>query len=97
MIYNYEYFLGLGCSKFQAKRRAKIINSLNKETTQELSTGVIYSEMRELKIPKVESFILETVFWLTYDKIHPPTPWERGLINFTEGVSKLKYNQIALI
>lgn len=90
-----EYYLGLGCSNFQAKRRAKLVYKWDKQT--ELSTGMIYKEMRSLGIDQLNSFEIETKFWILYDKVNPPTPYEKGYTNFVEGRSKLKYNQIPLI
>lgn len=92
--YNTDYFKSIGCSDFQSKRRSKIINKWNK--TSELDGGAVYKEMRKLGINILSSFIIETKFWLLYDRINPPTPYEQGMINFIEGKSKLKYNQIPL-
>jgi hypothetical protein len=87
-----EYFLQLGCSKFQANRRAKLIHKWDKKT--ELSQGIIYDDLRKIGMPHIEAFLIETNYWLEFDKVYPPTPYEAGLIAFIEGKSKKKYNEV---
>ena len=87
-----DYFLELGCSKFQANRRAKIIHKWNKES--ELSGGMIYTELRLIGISPISAFLIETIYWLEYDKVNPPTPYEAGMIAFIEGSSKKKYHEV---
>ena len=87
-----DYFLELGCSKFQANRRAKIIHKWNKES--ELSQGMIYRELRSMKISPINAFLSETIYWIVYDKLSPPSPYEAGMTAFIEGTSKKKYNEV---
>jgi hypothetical protein len=90
-----KYFIKHNVREYQAKKKAKVIIKWDK--ISELSNGVIYNDMRKIGVDILESFKIEAIFWGYYDKIHPPTPWEQGMINFTEGKSKLKYNEIPLI
>jgi hypothetical protein len=90
-----QYFIENNVRPFQAKKKAKIISKWNGKS--ELGNGMIYNEMRELGIPIIESFKIEAIFWGYYDKINPPTPYEQGMINFVEGKSKIKYNQIRIL
>jgi hypothetical protein len=87
-----DYFLELGCSKFQANRRAKIIHKWNK--TSELSQGMIYNELRRMDVSNISAFLIETIYWIVYDKVSPPTPYEAGMTAFIEGTSKKKYNEV---
>lgn len=87
-----EYFLELGCSKFQANRRAKIIHKWDGES--ELSQGMIYTELKRIGISAISAFLFETIYWLEYDKVNPPTPYEAGMTAFIEGRSKKKYNEV---
>ena len=87
-----NYFLELGCSKFQANRRAKIIHKWNK--TSEVSQGMIYTELRLIGVSHISAVLTETIQWIVYDKVSPPTPYEAGMIAFIEGTSKKKYNEV---
>jgi hypothetical protein len=87
-----NYFLELGCSKFQANRRAKIIHKWNK--TSEVSQGMIYTELRLIGVSPIGAFLIETIHWIAYDKVNPPTPYEVGMTAFIEGTSKKKYNEV---
>jgi hypothetical protein len=88
-------FLEAGLSQYQSLRKAKNIFKWNGKS--ELGSGMIYNELRSIGIGILESYRIEAFYWAYYDTISPPTPYERGFINFIEGKSKKKYNQINLM
>ena len=68
----------LGARPFHAHWKSKAI--LNFKEGQELSCGEIYQDMRKAGLNPIQSLKIEIVYWANYDKTHPVTVTEAGMI-----------------
>ena len=86
----------LGARPMQARCLEKEIAKLEQGKVTELSTGMIYQDMRKIGIPPMESLKIQLLFWREQDRI--TTSYEAGMIQWLEGKKKNKrtYNQIPI-
>lgn len=64
---------------------------------EELSHGIIYSQLREIGIEPKTSRELEKLYWEEHDRVNPLNPFERSFKDFVDGKSTIKYNEVNLL